>query len=53
MNNSWDLIRGVAVLVIGLALILVWWPSVISIVKGGVGIALALIGMLLIHSAKR
>ena len=43
---------GGLVLVVGLALILVWWQDVVSLFKGGFGIAVTLAGLLLLYMVK-
>ena len=43
------LVGGVVSLVLGIALILAWWPHVVSLFKGVIGIVLALAGMILLY----
>jgi uncharacterized membrane protein len=46
------MIAGIAILVLGVALILAWWPSVVGLVQGFLGIALAVAGLLVLYSLK-
>ena len=43
------LVGGVVSLVLGIALILAWWPDVVGLFKGVIGIFLALAGMVLLY----
>ena len=55
-NNEKNMIRlfiGGVALVVGIALILAWWPDVASLFKGAIGIVLALVGMLVMYAAKK
>lgn len=45
-------ILGGTFLLIGITLVLVWWRDVVSLFRGGFGIALALGGMFLLYMAK-
>lgn len=36
----------------GIALVLFWWPYVVALFKGGVGMALAFAGLLILASVK-
>jgi uncharacterized membrane protein len=42
-------IAGLVSLVLGIALILAWWPDVVSLFKGTIGVVLALAGMILLY----
>jgi hypothetical protein len=44
---------GVVVLLGGVTLILAWWPDVVSLFRGFLGIALALAGLLILYSVKK
>jgi hypothetical protein len=46
------LIVGFVILIIGITLILAWWPSVMILVKGGIGMALALAGLFTLYTIK-
>ncbi len=43
---------GAGVLVLGVTLILVWWPDVVVLFRGAVGALLALGGLLLLYMVK-
>ena len=45
-------IFGVLFLVIGITLILAWWPHVVNFVKGFSGTVLAVAGLFMIYSVK-
>lgn len=44
---------GAFILISGIALILLWWPQVINLFKGIVGMILALVGLIILYVAKR
>lgn len=46
-------IAGVCALILGIALILLWWPQVVNLFKGGIGMILALAGLVILYLAKR
>lgn len=46
-------IAGIPLLIVGITLILVWWVDVVSIFRGGIGLALALAGLLVLYSANK
>ncbi len=48
-----QLVLGGCVLVLGIALILFFWQSVVVLFKGAVGIALALAGLVILFLAKK
>ena len=52
MKKELPVLVGTITLVVGLALILVWWPNVVALLKGAIGVILALAGLLVLHSAK-
>ena len=54
MVNKKDLIfyGGIGVLVFGVVLILAWWPHVVSLFQGFLGIALAIAGLLMMYIKK-
>ena len=43
---------GIVILVVGVALILAWWPQVVGLFKGALGIVLALAGLVVLFIAK-
>ncbi len=43
---------GVVFLVVGITLVLSWWPIVVLLFKGIVGMGLALTGMILLYLAR-
>ncbi|MEW5895000.1 MAG: hypothetical protein AB1650_04505 [Candidatus Omnitrophota bacterium] len=43
---------GIGVLVLGIFMILVWWPHVVSLFKGVLGIAVAIGGLLMMYTKK-
>lgn len=43
---------GIAVLIIGIWMILAWWPHVVSFFKGFLGIAVAIGGLLMMYTKK-
>jgi len=45
-------ICGIGVLVIGICMILAWWPSVVALFKGFLGIAVAVAGLLMMYAKK-
>ena len=45
-------IIGFSLLVVGIALILLWWPAVVVLFRGAVGIILALAGLLTLYAVK-
>ena len=46
------LLIGFMILIAGLTLILAWWPDVVRIFRGALGIVLALIGMFILYAVK-
>lgn len=46
------LIVGFVLLTVGIALILAWWPNVMILVKGGLGMVLALAGLFALYAVK-
>ena len=52
-SNLISLIAGIFILVLGVALILIWWPRVVDVFKGGIGIILALAGLLVLYTVQR
>lgn len=43
---------GSVLLVGGISLVIVWWPQVVNVFKGFIGVALALGGMLMLYMVK-
>ena len=43
---------GIVCLIVGLVMVLAWWPNVVILFKGGGGIVLAITGMVMLSSAK-
>lgn len=43
---------GIAALILGICLILAWWPSVVAFFKGFLGIALAIGGLVMMYMKK-
>lgn len=46
-------VSGLVVLVIGVSMVLAWWPEVVSFFKGFLGIAAAIGGLLMMYFAKK
>ncbi len=46
-------ISGLVILVIGVSMILAWWPDVVAFVKGFLGMAVAIGGLLMMYFAKK
>lgn len=44
---------GTLILISGIALILLWWPQVVALFKGGIGIMLALVGLVIMYTVRR
>ena len=45
-------VLGIVCLVSGIALILFWWPDVVSLFRGASGMMLALSGLLMLYSLR-
>ncbi len=45
-------LTGSIVLIVGLVLVLVWWPDVVSFMKGFIGMAVAIGGLVLLYMVK-
>lgn len=45
-------IMGSGFLILGITLILVWWPAVVAFFRGGLGILISLGGLFLLYMAK-
>jgi hypothetical protein len=43
-------ILGSFLLVLGIAFVLAWWPDVVVLFRGGIGMAMALGGLLILYS---
>ncbi len=43
---------GFLCLIIGITLILAWWPEVVALFKGFIGMVLALIGLIVLYLVK-
>jgi len=41
-------VAGAGLLVLGIVLVLVWWPQVVTLFRGVAGMSLAVIGMLIL-----
>ncbi|HRZ41013.1 MAG TPA: hypothetical protein P5246_08390 [Candidatus Omnitrophota bacterium] len=46
-------VSGLVVLVIGISMVLAWWPDVISFFKGFLGVTAAIGGLLMMYFAKK
>lgn len=46
-------IAGFCILILGVGLILIWWPEVVNLFKGATGIILALTGLIVLYTVKR
>jgi len=46
LKNIGLFIVGAVILIVGISLILLWWPQVVIIFKGIIGIVLALVGLI-------
>jgi hypothetical protein len=44
---------GFFVLILGITLILVWWPFAVTLFKGAVGVILALAGLLMLYGLSK
>ncbi|MCA9408395.1 MAG: hypothetical protein H6755_02485 [Candidatus Omnitrophica bacterium] len=44
---------GIVLLILGVSMILAWWPDVVSVFRGLLGIALALGGLLVLYSLNK
>lgn len=44
---------GIFMLLVGVTSILVWWADVVSLVRGGFGIVLAVGGLLVMYTVKK
>ena len=51
-NKSVRLVVGFVTLVLGVTLILAWWPDVVSLFKGLLGMVLALAGLIILYMVK-
>ncbi len=49
LNNLFLFLVGAALLVSGISLVLSWWPEVVLLFKGVIGMALALAGLLALY----
>ena len=43
---------GALLLIVGIVMVLVWWKDVVSLFRGGVGMVVALAGMLVLYMAR-
>ena len=53
LKGSLIFLLGAAILILGITLILSWWPCTVLLFKGAAGIILALAGMLMLFLSKR
>lgn len=44
---------GFFILILGITLILTWWENVIILIKGALGIILALVGLLMLYTLNK
>ncbi|GEM_PF-1643277 len=44
---------GFFILILGVGLILLWWPEMVNLFKGATGIILALTGLIVLYTVKR
>jgi len=44
---------GFFILILGVGLILLWWPEAVNLFKGAAGIILALAGLIVLYTVKR
>ena len=51
ISKSVQFMAGGIILILGIALILTWWHDVEVLFKGGIGIAIALSGMIILYMA--
>ncbi|MFA5089105.1 MAG: hypothetical protein WC552_08765 [Candidatus Omnitrophota bacterium] len=51
-RNIYLFILGSLVLVMGITLILAWWPDVVALFKGSLGFLLALAGLFILYMIK-
>jgi len=51
-NKPLFLLIGSGILVVGITLVLIWWPEVVSLFKGFIGMALALGGLLVLYMVR-
>ena len=52
LKSSSMFFLGFGMLIIGIALILAWWPDVVRLFRGAVGFVLALAGLLTLYTVK-
>jgi hypothetical protein len=50
-NKPIIFLAGFAVLLLGIILVLAWWPAVVGLFKGFAGMGLAVLGLLLMYFA--
>lgn len=53
LQNFVKFLIGIILLVIGVTLILCWWPDVVIIFRAMAGMGLALLGLLALYSIKK
>ena len=46
------LIIGCLLLIIGITMILQWWPQLVTVFKGSIGLVLALSGLVVLYTLK-
>ena len=44
---------GVVILIVGITMILAWWPQVVALFQGFLGLAFAIAGMLVLYSISK
>ncbi|MCA9405091.1 MAG: hypothetical protein KC684_01010 [Candidatus Omnitrophica bacterium] len=44
---------GVVILIVGVTMILAWWPQVVALFQGFLGLAFAIAGMLVLYSISK
>ena len=47
------IICGVGFLILGITLVLVWWEDVVGLFKGAIGMALAVLGLIILYLIKK
>lgn len=52
MNKNVLFLAGAGTLIVGVSMILAWWPDVVSFFKGFLGIVFAVAGLMLMHVKK-
>ena len=52
-KSNFIFLSGFFILILGVGLILLWWPEMVNLFKGAAGIILALTGLIVLYTVKR